>query len=667
MSPVAEGTVLWEPSIELKRNSRLAEYMAWLEGRTGRHFNDYAQLWAHSVADLEGFWASIWEFFQIRASQPYTDVLEQRSMPGARWFPGAQLNYAEHIFRNASPRHPAMLFQSELQPLIEFSWDQLTRAVSAMAAGLRAMGVRRGDRVVAYLLNMPEAVIAFLACASLGAIWSSCSPDMGTASVVDRFRQIEPRVLFAVDGYMYNGKPYDRRPIVAELQQALPTLEHTVLVPYLDRDAAVGTLSNTVLWESLLAHQDELAFEQVPFEHPLWVLYSSGTTGLPKPIVQGHGGILLEHLKSVSLHLDLKPGDRLFWFTTTGWMMWNFLVGGLLAGCTIVLYDGSPAWPDMGALWHLAEQSGLTFFGASAAYIAACMKAGVGPGGRYDLGALKGAGSTGSPLPAEGFEWIYRHVKQDLWLASISGGTDLCTAFVGGCPLLPVHAGEIQCRCLGAAVESFDEAGSPLVDDVGELVITQPMPSMPLFFWNDPDFRRYRESYFEMYPGVWRHGDWIKVTSRGTVVIYGRSDATINRMGVRVGTSEIYRVVEAIPEVVDSLVVDLEGLGGRSYMPLFVVLKQGVSLDEALAARVKETIRRELSARSVPDDVIAIPEVPRTLNGKKLEVPVKRILMGRPLEKAVSTDSMSNPHTLAYFVEHAARLRASDGDKFQHG
>ncbi|MEN9934755.1 MAG: hypothetical protein RLZZ387_1334 [Chloroflexota bacterium] len=656
MQLLSEGALLWEPPEELRRTCALRRYMDWLAREEGLRFETYDTLWTWSVQDVAAFWGSLWQFFELRAARPYEVPLADSAMPGARWFPGAELSYAEHIFRHAATGHSAIVARSETRPDVEVSWEELRRQVAGVAAGLRAMGVGPGDRVVAYLPNIPEAVVAFLACASIGAVWSSCSQDMGAASVADRFRQIAPKVLFAADGYRYGGKPFDRRATVDELRAALPTLERTVLVPYLNPAARPGD-EQTVLWQDITWGVHELSFAQLPFDHPLWVLYSSGTTGLPKPIVQGQGGILLEHLKSVALHLDLGPGDRFFWFTTTGWMMWNFLVGGLLVGSTILLYDGSPGWPDMGALWRFAEEAGMTFFGTSAAYVAACMKAGVNPAASYDLRALRGLGSTGSPLPVEGFQWVYERVGSQIWLASISGGTDLCTAFVGGCPLLPVHAGEIQCRCLGAAVAAFDEQGHEVVGDVGELVITKPMPSMPLFFWGDEGGRRYRESYFEPYPGVWRHGDWCKVTEGGAVVIYGRSDSTINRQGVRMGTSEMYRVVEALPEVQDSLVIDLEGLGGASYMALFVVLRDGAALDEALAARIRAAIRQGLSARHVPDDILPITEVPRTLNGKKLEVPIKKILLGASPERAANRDAMANPAALDVFVELAERLR----------
>jgi len=520
------------------------------------------------------------------------------------------------------------------------------------------MGVERGDRVAAYLPNIPEAVIGLLACASLGAVWSSCSPDFGAGSVVDRLQQIEPKVLLATDGYRYGGKDYDRTEVVVRLQQEIPCIQKTVFLPYVAEDPDTSPLENVVMWDDLLSEHEgaELSFEQVSFDHPLWVLYSSGTTGLPKAIVQSQGGILLEHLKKVVLHIDLGPDDRFFWFTTTGWMMWNMLVGGLLSGAPILLYDGNPGHPDMNVLWELAEKTGMTCFGTSASYITACMKAEIEPGRDFDLSALKAIGSTGSPLPPEGFEWAYEHVKEDLWLFSTSGGTDLCTAFVGGVPLLPVRAGELQARGLGAAVEAFDENGNSVIDDVGELVITEPMPSMPIYFWNDPEGERYRESYFDVYPGVWRHGDWIKIKEDGSCVIYGRSDSTINRGGVRMGTSEIYSAVEKVDEVSDSLVVDVPRDGGNSFMPLFVVLQEGVDLDDDLKGRIRSSIKDNASPRHVPNEIFAVSDIPKTLNGKKLEVPVKKILSGTPPEKAASKESLSNPKSLDRFVELAGNM-----------
>ncbi len=654
-----DGVLLWEPSEELKRQANTTHYMQWLEQEKGLSFHSREELWQWSVDNLEDFWASIAEYFHVKFSQPYTAVLTERKMPGAEWFPGARLNFAEHVFRNATSDRPALLFRSERHELVEVSWSELRQKAGAVARALRAMGVQQGDRVVAYMPNIPETLIAFLACASMGAVWSSCSPDFGTSSVIDRFKQIEPKVLFAVDGYQYNGKAFDRRPIVSELQQSLPTLEKTVLFPYLfkNADPSSANLAHTVPWHDLLSENAVLEFEQVPFDHPLWVLYSSGTTGLPKPIVQGHGGILLEHLKSLALDLDIKPNDKFFWFTTTGWMMWNLLTSGLLVGAVVLLYDGSPSYPDIGALWKFAQDSAMIFFGTSAGFITSCMKAGIEPGKTYDLSKLRGLGSTGSPLPPEGFRWVYEHVKSDIWLASISGGTDVCSAFVGGSILLPVYSGELQCRSLGAKVEAFDEQGQPLLNEVGELVITEPMPSMPLFFWNDPGNKRYQESYFNMYPGIWRHGDWIQITARGSAVIYGRSDSTLNRMGVRMGTSEIYRVVEGFPEVLDSLIIGVEYPGGRYYMPLFVVLSDNVELDDALKARIKESLRRNISPHHVPDEVFAIREVPRTLSGKKLEVPVKKLFMGIPVEKAISIDAMSNPQSIQYFIELAGMIK----------
>jgi acetoacetyl-CoA synthetase len=654
----ASGELLWEPSAELAERSRLGEFMRWLERERGLSFADYGELWQWSVDDLDGFWTAIWEFFEVQADGDPRPVLASRVMPGAEWFPNAALNYAEHVFRGKADEEVAILHASELRELDQLSWGELRRQVAAAAAGLRALGVERGDRVVAYLPNIPEAIVAFLATASVGAVWSGCSPDFGPRSVVDRFAQIEPKVLFAVDGYRYGGKDFDRREVVAQLQEAMPSLERTVVLPYLAAEPDLSPLREAIAWDGLLATdpQAELRFERVPFDHPLWVLYSSGTTGLPKAIVQGQGGILLEHLKKLHLHVDAHPGDRLFWFTTTGWMMWNFIVSGLLTEAAIVLYDGNPGHPDMGLLWDLAERARVTMFGTSAAYIGACMKAGVEPGGGRDLSALKAIGSTGSPLSPEGFDWIYQHLGSDTWLFSTSGGTDLCTAFVGGAVTLPVYRGELQARALGAAVEAWNEDGEPVVEEVGELVVTEPMPSMPLYLWGDEDGSRYRESYFEMFPGIWRHGDWLKLTRRGTAIIYGRSDSTINRGGIRMGTSEIYRAVLGIDAIVDALVVDLPRPGTDGWMPLFVVLREGAELDDDLPREIARRVREQCSPRHVPDEVLQIEEVPRTLSGKVLEVPVKRILMGTPVEKAASRDSLANPAALDYFAAMASRL-----------
>jgi acetoacetyl-CoA synthetase len=654
----ADGELLWEPSAELVERSRLAEFMRWLERERGLAFAGYGELRQWSVDDLDGFWSAIWEFFEVRADGDPSPVLASREMPGAQWFPGTSLNYAEHVFAGKDDGETAILHASELRELDEVSWGELRRQVAATAARLRGLGVGCGDRVVAYMPNIPEAIVAFLATASIGAVWSSCSPDFGPASVIDRFAQIEPKVLFAVDGYRYGGKDFDRRETLAQLAAAMPSLEQTIVLPYLGEDPDLSSLRNPVSWDELLATGEgaELSFDRVPFDHPLWVLYSSGTTGLPKAIVQGQGGILLEHLKKLHLHVDAHPGDRLFWFTTTGWMMWNFLVSGLLTRAAIVLYDGNPGHPDMGTLWDLAEHAGVTMFGTSAAYIGACMKAGLEPGAGRDLSRLKAVGSTGSPLSPEGFDWIYEHLGADTWLFSTSGGTDLCTAFVGGVATLPVHRGEIQARALGAAVEAWDEQGEPVVEEVGELVVTEPMPSMPLFFWGDEGGDRYRESYFEMFPGVWRHGDWLELTRRGTAVIYGRSDSTINRGGIRMGTSEIYRAVLSIDEIVDALVVDVPRPGTDGWMPLFVVMREGAELDDDLPKEIARRVREQCSPRHVPDEVFAIDEVPRTLSGKALEVPVKRILMGTPAEQVASRDSLANPKALDYFSAMAKRL-----------
>ena len=651
--------ILWEPTAAAVEASNLTAYTDWLRAERGVDVTTYPELWQWSVDDLEAFWNSIFDYFKVSYDGERGPALASREMPGAEWFPGVRLNYAERAFAGKDDDAVAILHASELRELDEITWGELRSRVAACAAGLRSLGVEKGDRVVAYLPNVAEAAVAFLAVASIGAIWSSASPDFGAGSLIDRFAQIEPKVLIAVDGYRYGGKDFDRTPVVRKLQEAMPSVERTVLLPYLDpaADATSGAaaLENVIRWDDLLVEGEgaELTFERVPFDHPLWVLYSSGTTGLPKAIVQGQGGILLEQLKKMHLHVDAKPGDRLFWFTTTGWMMWNFIVSGLLTEAAIVLYDGNPGFPDMGALWDLAEKAQINMFGTSAAYISACMKAGEEPGAGRDLSRLRSVGSTGSPLAPEGFDWIYEHVGRDTWLFSTSGGTDLCTAFVGGVPTLPVYRGELQARALGAKVESWDPEGHPHTGEVGELVITEPMPSMPLFLWNDPDGERYRESYFEMYPGIWRHGDWIEITERGTAIIHGRSDSTINRGGIRIGTAEIYRAVLESDAIVDALVIDLPRDGTDGVIELFVVLREGAELDDDLRKTLARAIRERCSPRHVPDEVRAIAAVPRTLSGKVVEVPTKRIMMGADPTKVVSRDSLANPEALDYFVELA--------------
>ena len=636
---MSDAAPLWRPTQAAIDSSELTRYLHWLAATRGKTFADYAALWEWSTTDLEGFWESLWEYFDISASVPYERVLGQRSMPGAEWFPGAQLSYAEHIFRGKRDDDVAIVHASETRPLTELRWGELRELTAQIAAGFRARGVTRGDRVVAFMPNIPETTAAFLACASIGAVWSSCSPDFGVRSVIDRFAQIEPKILLAVDGYTYGGKSIDRRADIASLQAAMPSLEHTFVLPYL------GDQGN---WDDLPAG-GELSFEQLPFDHPLWVLYSSGTTGLPKAIVHGQGGILVEHLKKLRLHMDLRAGDRIFWFTTTGWMMWNLLVSALLTDAAIVLYDGNPGHPNLDRLWDLAADAGITCFGTSAAYISACMKAEIAPRAGRDLSRLRSVGSTGSPLSPDGFRWVYDNLG-DVWLFSTSGGTDVGSAFVGGVPTLPVYEGELQARSLGAKVESFDDEGKAHLDQVGELVVTEPLPSMPLYLWGDTDGSRYHESYFAMYPGVWRHGDWIEITARGTSVIYGRSDSTINRGGVRMGTSELYSAALVIPEIVDALAVDLPREGTPGWLALYVVLRDGAQLDDALAARIKAQIRQDCSPRHVPDEITAVPAVPRTLSGKLLEVPVKRILMGADPEAVASRDSLANPEALDWFV-----------------
>jgi acetoacetyl-CoA synthetase len=633
------GRVLWTPPADIRDTSRIGRYLTWLRGERGLDFADYAALWQWSVTDLPAFWQSIWDYFEVRAHTPPTAVLLDQAMPGADWFPGATLNYAEHVLRmpGLADDDPVVVAYSQTRSPATLTARQLREEVRRVRAGLKGLGVGRGDRVAAYAPNIPETYVLMLATASLGAVFSSCAPEFGSRSVIDRWTQIEPKVLVAVDGYRYGDKAIDRRDEVAAIRAALPSLEHVVTIGYLHGGGD---------WDRLTG-DEPLAFDPVPFAQPLYVLYSSGTTGLPKPIVHGHGGILLEHLKMLALHHDLGPADRFFWFTTTGWMMWNFLASGPAVGATIVLFDGNPGWPDMTAMWRFAEEAGITYFGTSAPFLMACRKAGVEP----PRTRIRGVGSTGSPLPAEGFDWVYQHVGRDLQLQSLSGGTDVCTGFVGGAPLLPVIEGVISGRCLGASVESYDPTGEPVIGRLGELVITAPMPSMPVGFWNDRDGSRYREAYFDVFPGVWRHGDWITIGPDGTCVITGRSDATLNRGGVRLGTAEFYSVVEGIDEVTDSVVVHLDEHGDE--LLLFVVLADGVDLDDALRGRIRAELRAALSPRHVPDEIHQVRAVPRTLSAKKLEVPVKRILTGTPVESAAAKGALANPESLAAFEQLA--------------
>ena len=642
-----QPTVLWTPPPDVRERSRIGAYLGWLERERGLRFDDYDALLRWSIDDLDGFWSSVWEHFEVGPNPGR--ALADATMPGARWFPDARLNWAEHCLRlgGRADDDVVVIARSQTRERVTLTAAELRNEVARVRRGLGRLGVGPGDRVAAYLPNIPEAVIALLATASLGAIWSSCAPEFGARSVIDRWSQIEPKVLLTIDGYRYGEREVDRTDEVAAIQAALPHMV-TVVLPYLHPDAELAP--DGLTWEKLRADPGELAFAQVPFDHPLFVLYSSGTTGLPKPIVHGHGGILLEHLKIHALHHDLGPADRFFWFSTTGWMMWNYLVSGLLVDATIVLFDGSPGHPDISALWRLAEEERLTYFGTSAPYLMACRKEVLRPREMVDLSPLRGIGSTGAPLPIEGFRYVYDAISPSAHLQSVSGGTDVCTAFVGASPLVPVWEGELSCRHLGCAVEAYSPSGEALIGEQGELVITKPMPSMPVSFWNDPSGSRYRAAYFDEFPGVWRHGDWITFTDRGSCVISGRSDATLNRGGVRIGTAEFYAVVESLPEVADSLVVHLD-TGDR--LLLFLALRHGAVLSDSLRDRLRRELRSSLSPRHVPDEIVEVPVIPRTLSGKKLEVPVKRILTGTPVEVAAARGSLADPSSLDPFVKIA--------------
>ncbi|MBX5439311.1 MAG: acetoacetate--CoA ligase [Thermoflavifilum sp.] len=661
---MAEGDVLWRPTANSWEASHLAKYVRWLAREKQLCFHDYAALWQWSIREIPAFWKSVWEYFGLPELGDQVEVMSRDPMPYTRWFKGVKINYAAQVFKQATDQRPALWYAAEDKPIQAISWEALRRQVAGLQYFFHQLNLQIGDRVAAYLPNTPEATIGWLATVGMGAIWSSCSPDFGADGVLDRFKQIQPKILIATDGYSYYGKRYDRLQQVKAICDALPSLQGLILVSRVHDEASWPRLhSQQISWEDAVAGGSRrtpvaapLQLVEVDFSHPLWILYSSGTTGIPKAITHAHGGMLLEHLKYLAFHNDVHPGENFFWYTTTGWMMWNFLQASLLMGASAVLYDGHPAYPDIGALWRLAEQVPIHHFGTSAPFLMSCRKAGYRADG-LRLSALRSIGSTGSPLPPEGFEYVYQAIKSDVWLCSMSGGTDICTAWVGGCPWRPVRSGEIQCRCLGCSMFAYDEAGRPLEHDIGEMVVTAPMPCMPIRFWNDPDDIRYRESYFQVYPGVWRHGDWIRITEHDGVIIYGRSDATLNRQGVRIGTAEIYRVLERMPEIKDSLIVNIELPGGKSYMPLFVVLAPDTELQEGLRQKIREALRNSCSPRHVPDDILAVEDIPYTISGKKLEMPVKKLFMGISLEKVAQPGALRNPEVLKAFEALAQQWR----------
>ena len=651
-----EGEILWTPTPRRLEHANVTAFCRWLERERGLSLRDYTELWRWSVEDLESFWSALWDYFGVAASSAPERALGRRDMPGAQWFPGARLNYAENVLRREHEGGIALLHAGESRPLEALSWPDLGGQVRILATRLRALGVRPGDRVVAWMPNIPQTVVAMLATTAIGGIWACCSPDFGERGVLDRFVQLTPKVLFCIDGYRYGGKPFDRRAELERILAGLPTLRQVIHLPYLD-PGAPPPRPDALPWAEVLDQPAiaaaDFRFEQVPFDHPLWTLFSSGTTGLPKAIVHGHGGILLETRKNATFHFDLHPGDRFLFFTTTGWMLWNFLASTLATGAVPILYDGSPAYPIPDILWKLAQDGEATMLGASPTYVEQMARAGIVPRERYELAHLTGISLAGSPATPGCMAWFYSNVKKDLWVANGSGGTDCCTGFVGGVPTLPVYAGEIQAPSLGVAVAAYNDKGESVVDEVGELVITEPMPSMPVGFWNDPDHRRYRQSYFEEFPGVWRHGDFFRINGRGGCFVLGRSDATLNRYGVRIGTAEIYRTLAALPEVEDSLIVNLDLPDGGFFMPLFVKLAPGASL-EAASQRIRDTLRREYTARHVPDRIIPVPSIPMTLTGKKMEVPVRRILLGTAPQKAANVSAMADPRALDFFVEYFA-------------
>ena len=654
---VNEGDILWQPSPEWLANCRLTPFLNWLQEERNLVFADRHTLWRWSVDHLEDFWGAVWEYFKIESSSPYTSVLGRKEMPGAEWFPGARLNYAQHILRQEQPGTDALYYANETMPITGLPWPKFANDVRVLATQLRALGVKRGDRVAGFLTNIPEAAVALLATSSIGAVWTSCSPDFGTRSILDRLSQVTPKVLICVDGYNYRGKPFNRREEIRQIVSRLDSIEHVIFLPYLEPDNESLPVAKAVLWKSLLNQPPVPAagfqFEQVPFNHPLWILFSSGTTGLPKAIVHGHGGIVIEQMKLDTFHYNLKHGDHMFFFTTTGWMMWNFLITSMLIGVRPVLYDGNPAYPEQDNLWRLTDAGEVKLFGASPTFVSMQEVAGVVPKDKYKLTNLETIMLAGSPVSAECMGWFYKNVKKDLWVVPGSGGTDICSGFCGGMPGLPVYAGEIPMPHLGVDMKALDDDGKPLVNEVGEMVIAQPMPSMPIYFWNDKDNERYQDSYFNVYPGLWRQGDYFKINERDGCFVLGRSDSTLNRYGIRIGTAEIYRSVELLQEVEDSLIVNLDLPGGNFFMPLFVKLAIGFELDAALEKKIGAKLREDYSPRHVPDKIYQVDAIPYTISGKKMEVPVRKILMGTPLEKAANTGVMSNPAALDYFVKFA--------------